>query len=76
MSPWPAMKSRPKIVENQCGSSDITQSIAVNVTVKPQNSRPGPRQRSACACATRVAVAVLPPDQRLKNHDRSIQPPK
>ena len=25
-SPWPPMKSRPQIVENQCGSSDIVQS--------------------------------------------------
>src|SRR5579863_724929 len=34
-SPCPAMISNPKIVENQCGSSDITQSTAANVTLRP-----------------------------------------
>ena len=29
---WPTMKESPKIVENQCGSRDITQSNEAKVT--------------------------------------------
>ena len=32
-SAWPTMKMTPYIVEYQCGSSDMTQSIEANVTV-------------------------------------------
>ncbi len=33
ISPWPAMNRNPYIVEYQCGSSDITQSIDASVIV-------------------------------------------
>ena len=34
LSAQPATKSNPHIVENQCGSSVITQSTAAKVTIK------------------------------------------
>ena len=34
-SAWPPIIRTPYIVENQCGSSDISQSIDANVIVTP-----------------------------------------
>src|SRR5215203_6878802 len=39
--PNPAVNISPKIVENQCGPSDITQSVIAKVSVRTRNSRPG-----------------------------------
>ena len=33
-SPWLPISSNPKIVENQCGSSDMIQSTEANVVVR------------------------------------------
>ena len=41
-NPKPAVNISPKIVENQCGSSDITQSVVAKVIVSTSTSRPGP----------------------------------
>ncbi len=41
VSPQPAMVRSPKIVENQCGSSDMIQSVEAKVTVSTRNSSPG-----------------------------------
>ena len=35
LSPSPAMKIMPKIVENQCGCIDISQSMTAKVIVMP-----------------------------------------
>ena len=66
------MKSMPKMVENQCGLSDSTQSMAMKVTLKPQKIRPGPAERGHLAVRRGVAVAILVADQRLTDaSDRS-----
>ena len=39
--PWPPSVSTPKIVEYQCGSSDMTQSMLMNVIVPTKSTRPG-----------------------------------
>src|SRR5262249_26344738 len=43
-SAWLTMKRTPYIVENQCASSDITQSTDVNVTVRARATRPPPER--------------------------------
>ena len=42
VKPQPTMMSKPQMVENHSGSSVINQSIAANVTVKPNKTMPGP----------------------------------
>ena len=42
VSPWPAMNSRPNMVENHSGWIDMIQSMDMNVVVKPQKMMPGP----------------------------------
>ena len=44
------MISSPNIVENQCGFSDSSQSIDMNVTLKPQKIRPGPLIAAILLC--------------------------
>src|SRR5262245_22760794 len=40
--PWPPSVSTPKIVEYQCGSSDMTQSTLMKVIEATKSTRPGP----------------------------------
>lgn len=37
----PAMNSRPNMVENQSAFTDMTQSVAMNVTAKAEKIKPG-----------------------------------
>ncbi len=41
VSPWLAMNSRPNMVENHFGLTDITQSIDMKVTLSAQKMSPG-----------------------------------
>ncbi len=41
-SPWPTRNSKPQIVENQCGLSDISQSTVANVRISPCTTSPPP----------------------------------
>src|SRR5262249_9843576 len=45
LSPCPTMSVAPKIVEYQCGSSDISQSTAAKVMASPYRINPGPLRR-------------------------------
>ena len=47
------------MVENQWGSSDITQSMDMKVTVKPQKSNPGPASAPILPWATRGAFVLF-----------------
>ena len=55
VSPCPTISSRPKIVENQCGSSDITQSTAAKLMVSDVDQQPG---RADDARNRRVSASV------------------
>src|ERR1039457_3548604 len=72
--PWPTMNSRPNMVENQCGSMESTQSMAMKVTLKPQKMRPGQDKDPLFRCAAPRPSRSSAADQRLKNQDRKSQP--
>src|SRR6476660_8614442 len=74
-TPWPEASSTPYELENQCGSSDIAQSIAANVTLSPQMISPGPLM-SANLRRRAGTSAVTPAESVFKQSASSVQTTK
>jgi hypothetical protein len=67
------MKRTPCIVENQCGSSDMTQSTDVNVTVRAKAT--GRLPRSAASGRFLRGRRSSPAARPLVEEERDQQPP-
>ena len=65
------MKSTPYIVENQCGSIDIAQSIDANVTVSPYATSPADERSCSRRATGRSPVASCSSDHRLRKYAKA-----
>ena len=70
------MNNIPNMVENQRGSIESTQSMAMNVTLKPQKIIPGALTRTMRRCGSIPPSRSSTADQWLSRHESSIQPPR
>ncbi len=61
------------MVENQCGSSDIPQSMAANVTVRPKSRMPGPEMSCILRRTRGSADLSCAADQRFRISARPNQ---
>jgi len=64
------------MVENQCGSRDIPQSMAANDTVRPKSRMPGPEMSCILRRRRGSAVRSCSADQRLRRRDMPNQTAK
>ncbi len=71
-----ATKINPKIVDDHDGSSDITQSIAANVTVMMKMPSPGPLSMRICLPHFGSVVRSCVSDSQLSNNASTDQSAK
>src|SRR6186997_1768724 len=77
--PWPPRVRTPKIVEYQCGSSDITQSTLMKVIVSTHRHKPGAetrRKRRSCGPGSSVGFSSCWRDHFVRIQVRADQMPK